>query len=82
MRDIIIETAKKNTEINSANAADLHLLKLKSIKDLDCVKDLMCEWAAESLDDKENRKWIRQDIKDGITFIFWYDQEGKLEYSR
>jgi hypothetical protein len=82
MRETIIELARKNTEINSANFADLHLIKLNSIKDLDSVKDLMCEDALESVTDKWNRKFISQDIKDGITFAFWFNEDGKLEYSR
>jgi hypothetical protein len=82
MKEKIIEFAKLNTEIASANVSDLHVIKLNSIEDLDNVKDLMTEDAIESLDDVENREYIAEDIESGITFIFWYDEENKLEYSR
>jgi hypothetical protein len=82
MKEKILELAKLNTAINSASDRDLHLIKLDSIKDLDSVKSEMSEDAIESLEDKENRKYIKRDIKDGITFIFWFNEEGKLEYSR
>lgn len=49
MKELIVQAAKKNTDIGSANFSELHLVKLESIKDLDSVKDRMCEDAKESL---------------------------------
>lgn len=80
MREAIIENANHNSIEENQTSDGIKWLKLNSYEDLILVQDLMGDIAKESLDDQKED--LIEDIESGITFAFWFDEDGKLTYER